>query len=210
MSDASVQELATRLDDSLKEVRRQGRAAIAAQAAAESCLEELRARAAAGGDGEDEGAEDEDAGAAAEDEAVRWLRALLPVANAVERVARQASALEAPLAAPRRGLLGRLLHAPEPDEGRAARVALAEGLRVLGAQLEGTLRDLGAVVDRRPGSPVDGERQRVVEVRPPRPGERPGTVVEVVRPGYALSARGGGARIVREAEVVIAEERKAP
>ena len=53
-----------------------------------------------------------------------------------------------------------------------------------------------------PASPIDGERQRVVEVRPPRPGEQAGTVVEVVRPGYAL-----GARIIREAEVVIAAEK---
>ena len=44
VSDPSLQELAARLDDLLKEVRRQGRAAIAAQAAAESCLEALQAR----------------------------------------------------------------------------------------------------------------------------------------------------------------------
>ncbi len=215
MSDPSMQELADeltrRLDDVLKEVRRQGRAAIAAQAAAESCLSALQAQTATRGDADDE--EDDERGGdevavAAAEEAVRWLRALLPVADAAERVVRQASALEVPRAAPRRGFFGRLLRTPEPDEGRASRAALAEGLRVLGAQLDGTLRDLGAVVDRRTGGPVDGERHRVVEVRPARSGERPGTVVEVVRPGYALDVRGGGARIVREAEVVIAEEKK--
>jgi molecular chaperone GrpE (heat shock protein) len=214
MSDLSVQELAEeltrRLDDVLKEVRRQGRAAIAAQAAAESCLEALQAQGAADA-GADEADPDEAAdgrAVAVAEEAGRWLRALLPVADAVERVVRQASALEVPSVPRRRGLFERLLHTAEPDEGRASRVALAEGLRVLGAQLEGTLRDLGAVVDRRTGSPVDGERQRVVEVRPARPGERPGTVVEVVRPGYTLTVRGGGERILREAEVVIAEEQK--
>jgi molecular chaperone GrpE (heat shock protein) len=213
MSDPSVQELAneltSRLDDLLKEVRRQGRAAIAAQAAAESCLEALQAQPSASD--ETDGDEDDDELApTADDEAARWLRALLPVADAVERVARQATALEAPRTSPQRGLLGRLLHTPEPDDGHAARVALAEGLRVLGAQLEGTLRDLGVRVDRHTGSPVDAERQRVVEVRSPRPGERPGTVVEVVRPGYSLNVRNGGERIIREAEVVIAAEKKKP
>jgi molecular chaperone GrpE (heat shock protein) len=55
-------------------------------------------------------------------------------------------------------------------------------------------------VDRRTGGPVDGERQRVVEVRAPAPGEPRGTVVEVVRPGYAL-----GDKVVRETEVVVAD-----
>lgn len=198
MSDLPVQELATRLDELLKEVRRQGRAAIAAQAAAESCLEAVRARPDAAADRQDEPPP------AADD--ARWLRALIPVADAVDRVARQASALLTPpprRAPARAGLFQRLLgHPPEPPvESGAGQAALAEGLRVLQAQLEGALRDLGVDVDRRAGGPVDGERQRVVEVRPPRPGERAGTVVEVVRPGYAL-----GAKIVREAEVVIAEE----
>ncbi len=188
MSDASVQELATRLDDLLKEVRRQGRAAIAAQAAAESCLEAIKARPAATSEP-----------SATSDEAVRWLRALIPVADAVERIAQRATALDAPA---KRTLLQRVLRAPEPDDHHA-RAALTDGLRLLQAQLEATLHDLGVEVDRRTGKPVDAERQRVVEVRAAGPNERVGTVVEVVRPGYAL-----GAKIVREAEVVIAEGRK--
>ena len=71
---------------------------------------------------------------------------------------------------------------------------------MLRALFEATLRDRGVSVDRRTGGPVDGERQRVVEVRAGGRGERPGTVIEVVRPGYAL-----GARIVREAEVVVTD-----
>ena len=191
MSDASVQELATRLDDLLKEVRRQGRAAIAAQAAAESCLEAIQARPAA--------ASEPSAASATSDEAVRWLRALIPVTDAVERIAQRAAGLDAPA---KRTLLQRILRAPEAD-ARHARAALTEGLRLLRAQLEATLHDLGVEVDRRTGEPLDAERQRVVEVRAAGPNERVGTVIEVVRPGYAL-----GAKIVREAEVVIAEGTK--
>ncbi len=195
MSDPSQQELVARLDDLLKEVRRQGRAAIAAQAAAESCLEAIQARPAA--------SEPSQTTATTNDEAVRWLRALIPVADAVERIVQRVTALDARSAAPapaKRSLLQRVFRAPEPEpDDRQARAAVSEGLRLLQAQLEGTLHDLGVHVDRRTGSPVDGERQRVVEVRPPSPHEREGTVVEVVRPGYAL-----GAKIVREAEVVIA------
>lgn len=188
MSEPSHPSLEARLDELLKEVRRQGRAAIAAQAAAESCLEAVRERA--GGD----------AGAGGEDDAVEWLRSLIPVADALERVVKQAAALDATRPPVKRSLLQRLVHPPEIVDDRAHR-ALSEGLRVLHAQLEGALRDRGVGVDRRTGEPFDGERQRVVEVRSPRPGERPGTVVEVVRPGYAL-----GARVVREAEVVVAQD----
>jgi len=194
MSEPSQQDLAARLDDVLKEVRRQGRAAIAAQAAAESCLEAIQARPAAVSE----------ANAQASDEAVRWLRALIPVADAVDRIAQRVAApgaRSAPAAPAKRSLLQRLLgdrEAPEPDDGHA-RAALHEGVRLLQAQLEGALHDLGVAVDRRTGGPIDGERQRVVEVRAPGPHERAGTVVEVVRPGYVL-----GTKMVREAEVVIA------
>jgi molecular chaperone GrpE len=210
VSDPSAQDLAAKLDDLVKEVRRQGRAAIAAQAAAESCLEAVKALEAGGGEREDGEAgrgqglapERSTLDAAAE-EALRWLREVIPVADALERIAAQATALEAPRPQMKRGLLLRLLRIPQPEpiDDAGARAALREGLRVLRAQLEATLAGRGVTVDRRTGGPIDGERQRVVEVRAAAPGERPGTVVEVVRPGYAL-----GARIVREAEVVVAGE----
>ncbi len=188
MSEPSIQDVVTRLDDLLKEVRRQGRAAIAAQAAAESCLEALQEPAEA----------DPARDAAAAEEAARWARALIPVADAVDRIVERA---EAPRPLPKRSFVERLasVAGAGPDLGEAgARAALAEGLRVLHAQLGGVLRDMGVEVDRRTGGPVDGERQRVVEVRPPRAGEAPGVVVAVLRPGYAL-----GARVLREAEVVV-------
>lgn len=190
MSELSQPSLEARLDELLKEVRRQGRAAIAAQAAAESCLSAVQHL----GKETDEGGED--------DEPTRWLRAIIPVADALERVVSQAATLATPRATTRPSFLQRLVRSvPEPADDRAA-AALAEGLRVLHAQLEGALRDRGVEVDRRTGELVDGDRQRVVETRAAGAGERAGTVVEVVRPGYAL-----GGVVVREAEVVVAEER---
>lgn len=199
MSELSLQDLALRLDELLKEVRRQGRAAIAAQAAAESCLDALRTQAGEAG-GEEEGEDGDERATPATEDGARWLRALIPVADALERVTREAAALDVPRPPTTRGLLGRLLPGTEPLDA-PAHAALSRGLRVLRAQFEGALRDLGVSVDRRTGGPVDGERQRVVEVRARRPGERPGTVVEVVRSGYAL-----GEKILREAEVVVADE----
>jgi hypothetical protein len=196
VSDSSLDDLALRLDDLLKEVRRQGRAAIAAQAAAESCLEAIRAQAGEAESGDEGEGGDERVGPAAED-GVRWLRALIPVADALERVTREATVLYVSRPPVKGRLLGRLFRATEPRDART-HTALSEGLRVLRAQLEGALRDLGVSVDRRKGGPVDVERQRVVEVRAAGPGERE-TVVEVVRPGYAL-----GEKILREAEVVVA------
>jgi molecular chaperone GrpE (heat shock protein) len=191
MSEPTLEDLHTRLDDLLKEVRRQGRAAIAAQAAAESCLEALRT--------EPKEAE----GATGDGEAERWLRAIIPVADALDRVRARAEHLAAPRAMGKPTLLQRLAGAPEAEGDAAARAALAEGLRVLQAQLEGSLADLGVTVDRRTGEALDEERQRVVEVRPPRAGEAPGTVVEVARAGYALSGV-----VVREADVVVTGEGK--
>ena len=59
--------------------------------------------------------------------------------------------------------------------------ALLQGLLVLKAQLYGALSDLGVVVDRSIGEPIDPDRQRVVEVRAPRRGERGGTRADADR-----------------------------
>ena len=203
MSEPEARLLLERLDDLLTEVSRQGRAAVAAQAAAESCLTAVQALAAqyddhdgerGAGDAHDDTLRDDTDRATA----ARWLGALLPVADAIERAAAQAARLAERRAPPRRGFFRSLFGAAPPDDDGAAD-ALVDGLLVLQAQLHAALADLGVLVDRPLGAPVDPERHRVVAVRPPRPCERPGDIVEVVRPGYAL-----GPALVREAEVIAA------
>jgi molecular chaperone GrpE len=195
----TLESLSARLEELTREVRRQGRAAVAAQAAAESCLDKLSASDARE-DREDGEPEGQAAGAAADD----WVRALLPVADALDRVVAQATAVaeRGPRSEPpRRGLLSLLSRGREaPEPGRDADLrALAEGLRVLRAQLAAALASQGVEADRRVGVPIDPEVHRVVEARPARAGEREGVVLEVVRPGYAA-----GGRVLREAEVVAA------
>jgi molecular chaperone GrpE len=185
-----------RLDDVLREVRRQGRAAVAAQAAAEACLECLHQREADAS----ESAASNDAETEDESDALdgRGLEALLPVADALDRIA----ALSARMAAeqPARGFarLRSLFGARRPDPGIAV---LAEGLRILRAQLAGALESQGVLVDHRIGIPFDAHAHRAVGTRPPRGEQREGYVVEIVRPGYAV-----GSRVVREAEVIVVQK----
>lgn len=207
--------LMERLDELTRELRRQGRAAIAAQAASESCIEKLGAldramREERQGDGEgrdergdDEGDDendenDEREAEARAQEAATWLEGLMPVADAIERAASHAAEVAERARRPRRLLLwpfGR-----KPDVG-ADLDALASGLRVLCDQLAAALESRGVRIERRVGVEVDPELHRVVAVRAPasRKHEREGTVLEVIRPGYAV-----GRRIVRETDVIAA------
>ena len=194
---ATLESLSSRLDDLLKEVRRQGRAAVAAQAAAESSLVAVRSlaqEAALTASRDREGAPTLREGAMREIGG-HWLRALIPIADALERVVQKASegAVRQQLT---RRWWQRLLGAPE--EGASELATLVEGLRVLEQQLDASLTELGVLVERPLGEAVDAERHRVVGVSPPRPGFPAGRVVEVVRAGYAL-----GGSIVREAEVIV-------
>ncbi|MCU0681305.1 MAG: nucleotide exchange factor GrpE [Polyangiaceae bacterium] len=183
-------DVSARLDEIMREVRRLGRATVAAQAAAESCLEALqREERAADGPAPAEGGD-------------QWLRALLPFADALDRMTEQADAMAArrePPARPSR--LAWLLpgRAPARDAGADGHVAaLAEGLRLLRAQLTAAFEGVGVTIDRRVGVPVDPEAHQVVEVRAGAAvGRPPGHVIEVVRPGYSL-----GGRRLREADVV--------
>ncbi|WP_437683061.1 nucleotide exchange factor GrpE [Sorangium sp. So ce131] len=202
-SGAPPEDIGARLAELVREVRRQGRAAVAAQAAAESCLEQVTAlaraaeqgRAAEGarGAGGTRGSTSTDAAPRPAEE-LSWLGVILPVADALDRAVAQASAMvERRARAERAGFWPfRRRAEPDPELG-----ALAEGLRVLRAQLVAALEGCGVTVDRRVGVAVDPEVHRVVEVRPPEGAEPEGVVVDVIRPGYA--ARG---RLVREADVV--------
>lgn len=187
-------ELLPRLDELLKEVRRQGRAAVAAQAAAESCLTAVEALARRA---------ERDPEPAPVDEPARWLRALLPAIDAVDRAASQAALLIERRARPRGGLLRALFRAAPDDAAEVS--ALLAGVEVLGAQLEAALGELGVFIDKPLGEPVDPERHRVVAVSAPRRDEPSGVVVEIVRSGYAL-----GTKVVREAEVIATAQRPQP
>lgn len=187
-------ELLPRLDELLKEVRRQGRAAVAAQAAAESCLTAVEALARRA---------ERDPEPAPGDEPARWLRALLPTIDALDRAAAQATALIQRRARPRRGFLRALFRAAPDDDAEVN--ALLAGVEVLGAQLEAALGELGVVIDEPLGEPVDPERHRVVAVSAPRRDEPSGVVVELARPGYAI-----GTKVVREAEVIATAPRPQP
>lgn len=206
---ATLDLLASRLDELTREVRRQGRAAVAAQAAAESCLEKVTAleEAGAGGKNEPDGEDDDAARDASPAASTDWVRAILPVADALDRMVAQANAMAErpppPPAPPRRGVFSLFSPPPPPPPARDTELrALAEGLRVLRAQLASALEACDVHADRRTGVAIDPEVHRVVEVRPLRAGERADVVLEVVRPGYAA-----GGRILREAEVVAGERR---
>ena len=119
------------------ELRRQGRAAIAAQAAAEECLAMLQAGGALR------------AGSSADD---RWLRVMLPVLDALDRTVQQAEAAVA--------------RARWPWQQRGELTPLADGLRVLQAQTTAALDELGVAVERpRIGARFDPQRHRAVGSR---------------------------------------------
>ena len=173
-------DLAARLDALAVEIRRQGRAAVSAQAAAEATLEELRALATALPSSPLPPARDQD----------DWLRALIPVFDAFDSWLSQAQALEREMSRTR------WLAALPPLRRVGSQVrAFAEGVALLGAQLERALGEVGVVVDRQAGVTVDPLRHRVVEVKP-GPATREAQVLQVLRPGYARHGR-----CLREAEV---------
>lgn len=176
--ESTLREAIVRLDEIGKDVRRQGRAAIAAQAASEQCLEAVEAL----------GAQAAPDGSTATARA--WLEAIIPTADAIDRIIALASSL-AERQSPRKSFW--------PFGGQRRNVqddpVMLEGLRVLRSQLLAALDAQGVSVERRTGIALDPSIHRVVEVRG-RTGTE--TVVEIVRPGYLLDGQ-----VVREAEVVV-------
>jgi len=156
-------------------LRKQGRAAVAAQAAAEESLESLKRLEARLASPSTPDVEDR-------------VRSLLPYVDAVDRVSAEARRLESS----RAGVLARTLGRAQDVEARA----LARAVGLLVAQLDGVLGAWGVRLDRATGVPFDGARHRVVESR-----AGPGSslrVVEVVRAGCSV-----GGRQVREADVIV-------
>lgn len=199
--------LSDRFEVLVAEVRRQGRAGIAAQAAAEACSEaiaSLREEVTAS-------QERPPASETGEASAENVVRAILPVSDALDRIEKQArdwvqrvDRTPQPVAR-HRSLLARLRGTPRQEQTEwlappvlAAARALAQGIGVLRSQLEEALRSVDVTFDRRTDVPVDSEAHRVVEVRPLPTNDRVGQVAEVVRPGCRL-----GPKRIREAEVVV-------
>ncbi len=176
------EELAARLDELLREVRRQGKAAIGAQASADACLEAIGALQ------ETEAEERPSDREIAEPGVESLVCALIPVADAIQRIVSAAAAAEArtPLTWGER-LLGR---------SRRDR-SLLEPLRLLQSQLETALESRDVHINRRVGVPVHGDTHRVVETTRGTTTAGHSVVLSVVRPGYSL-----GGRCLREADVV--------
>ena len=188
-ANTSTPSLEQRLEALFQELRRQGRASVAAQAAAEACLEAIER-------GQAERSSDSGPGAVSASPprdvavAVAWLGELLPVFDGLGRALAQARRLE------RSPAFWERVWQPGKAK-RAALTTLTEGLALLEQQLREALARLDVQVEAPASGPADPERHRVVEVRAVGPG-RSGHIVEVVRPGYAI-----GDRVVREAEVAV-------
>jgi molecular chaperone GrpE len=77
--------------------------------------------------------------------------------------------------------------------------AIVEGVRAIREQALAVLAHLGYPRQDEVGRPFDPARHEVVAVVPPAEGSEPGSVVEVVRPGY-----GGSEQSLRPAAVTVA------
>ncbi len=162
-------------------IRKQGRAALAAQAAAETCLEVLQSQTTA-----------PEVEAPAVDPAA-LVKCLLPAFDALQRVAAEARALQSADVS----LWSRIA-----GGSKVQQMSLLDGVQLLERQFMDALASAGVVRDAVVGATLDPLRHRVVEVREPAQAEV--SVLEVVRPGYSLA----GQRL-RETDVVVAAQEKA-
>lgn len=174
------------MEDLLKEIRRQGKAAVAAQAAAEACLHAVEALV----DRLPDRPHSEEA--VYSEEAVHLLEALLPVFDALDRASQRSNRR---LKTRREKWLHRF-HITSDSE------SLGEGIRLVRAQLDTVLKGLDIEVDRRVDVPFDPRVHRAVEVRYQASTPTP-TVIEVVAAGYIYQGRR-----LREADVVVAQSKE--
>jgi molecular chaperone GrpE len=141
-------------------VRKQGRAAIAAQAAAEACLQAVAAR-----DRSERGE--------------HWLSGLIPLFDGLGRAREQARELRTRVESARR--LPFFAAWPKDDV-----VRLTSGIELLCRELDDALERMGVEIVSPESGAVDAELHRVVETRAGSPA---GHVVELVRRGYVLDGR---------------------
>jgi molecular chaperone GrpE len=133
----------------------------------------------------------------------RWLRAVADLENLRKRIARDAARAREEERARVAGdwlpvldnLELALKHTGDDEDG-----AVVRGLRAVRDQAVDVLARLGYTRHQEVGVPFDPTRHEAVATVS-RPGVEPGSVVEVVRPGY-----GDGERQLRPAIVVVAEK----
>ncbi len=169
------------------ELRRLGRATVAAQSAAEAC-EERVASLVDGSDGS--------TGPGSGPEVESLLRSLLVVRDSLERITTSGASRRArPEPSGLRALWPRWLGAPAPGP---AEERLLEAVRLVKQQLDQALESHGVILEQEVGVSVDPELHRVVEIAD---GSPPGHVVAIVRSGARFRRR-----LLREADVVVTRE----
>lgn len=185
MTESDLSPITERLEQLSQELRRQGRAAVAAQAAAESCLsgvEQLGSQLAAiDSEPSDVRIEDPDS----------TLRALFPLFDALLRVAKESARLE-----PERPKIWPLSIVGS-DRNAERLQSLRHGVRLLEGVFRQAVDHLELVVDQRVGIALDPDVHRVVVAREATAAHPPNTVVEVQRCGYIRDGK-----VLREADVV--------
>jgi molecular chaperone GrpE len=134
----------------------------------------------------------------------RWRRAVADLDNARKRYARE---LDRERAAERSRVAGAWLPIVDNLERAASHAgdrsdAVLEGLRSILEDARRVLAQLGFPRDAEAGVPFDPGRHEVVSVVD-QPDSAPGTVVEVIRPGY-----GEGPSQLRPAAVVVSRRRE--
>jgi molecular chaperone GrpE len=145
---------------------------------------------------------DDETGAALAELEDRWRRALADLDNLRKRHARE---LERERAAERARTAAALLPVVDNLElalahGGSDPQSVLEGVRAVHAQAVTILDRLGYRRHAETGVPFDPGRHEVVSVVD-APGAEPGTVVQVVRPGY-----GEGDRLLRPASVTVGKQ----
>lgn len=133
----------------------------------------------------------------------RWRRALADLDNLRKRYSRE---LPRERAAERERVAGAFLPVIDNidlalEHADAAPGAIVEGVRAIREQALAVLAQLGYPRRDEVGRPFDPTRHEVVAVVPADEGSEPGSVVEVVRPGY-----GDSERSLRPAAVTVARD----
>lgn len=194
-----------KLDAVLAEVRRQGRAGVAAQAAAEACLKEVHAMK--GTPSPHTAAEALRRQPSASEPSAseldgRAVSLLIPLFDAIDSAVHQLRRAR-PSKGLGQGMWSELMRLRRRSAESSSKDSVRLGLELIQAEARSALSRLGVELDDRVGIPLDPERHRVIEVRTGENGSGAGaTVLQVLRPAYLV-----GGVCVREADVIASRSR---